>query len=153
MPSYQYRDGELVEVPDLVMSESGDVHDAVNNTLVIESGVSVTTHGVVNGTVSVRRGARLDAVNKVNGTVHVESGAEATFKHSMGGTLHVERGGTATLEASAVALGTMHIEGMLINHGTRGGSVHGAGQVDDREGSTVRPPDETLDDGTVIYRG
>ena len=46
----------------------------------------------------------------------------------------------------------MMIDGTLVNHGTRGVQVQGAGVVDDREGSTVRPPDETLDDGTVTYR-
>jgi hypothetical protein len=47
----------------------------------------------------------------------------------------------------------MHIEGTLINQGTRGVQLHGDGDVEDREGSTVRPPDEVWDDGTVVYNG
>ena len=67
------------------------------------------------------------------------------------GSLNMNRGGVVTLAESAVALGTMRIDGTLSNHGTRGTNVHGAGVIDDREGSTVRPPDETRDDGTAIY--
>lgn len=153
MPSYEYRDGEMIEVPDLVVTESGDLREDVKHTLVIRPGVSLTVHGRVKGTVHVEGGARLDARGDVNGTVHVGPNAEATFHRKMGGTLHIERSGTATLAASAVALGTLHVEGKLVNYGTRGVQVHGGGTVDDREGSTVREPDEKWDDGTAVYYG
>jgi hypothetical protein len=68
------------------------------------------------------------------------------------GTLHVNRSGTATLLPTAVVLGTIHIEGTLINEGTRGVHTYGAGVNDDREGSTVRHLDEIWDDGITIYR-
>lgn len=98
-------------------------------------------------------GATLTAFGDVHGTVHVAANTRATFHRRMGGTLNVGRDGVATLASSAIALGTMNIEGALINHGTRGVQVHGAGVVDDREGSMVRPPDETWQDGTVVYYG
>ena len=66
MPSYDYRDGELVEVPDVVVSESGDLRDDVSRTLVIDPGVTLTTHGRPSGTVAVREGARLDARNDIS---------------------------------------------------------------------------------------
>jgi hypothetical protein len=152
MPSYEYRDGELIEVPDVVVSESGELREDVSRTLVIEPGIILTAHGRLSGSVSVRVGATLDARNDVSGTVNVRANADATFHRAASGTLNISRGGVVTLTKSAVALGTMHVDGTLINYGTRGVNVHGAGFVDDREGSTVRRPDETLDDGTVIYR-
>lgn len=152
MPSYEYRDGELIEVPDVVVSESRELREDVSRTLVIEPGVTLTAHGRLSGTVSVRAGASLDARNDVSGTVNVGANAEATFHRAASGTLNVSRGGIVTVTRSAVALGTMHVDGTLINYGTRGVKVLGAGFVDDREGSTVLRPDETLDDGTVIYR-
>jgi len=153
MPSYDYRDGELVEVPDLVINESGDLHQSVKNTLVIRPGVTLNLHGRVSGTVRVEAGARLIARSDVSGTVNVASTAQATFYERMSGTLHVDRSGVATLAPSSVATGTMHIEGTLVNEGTRGVQVHGSGVVDDREGSTIRQPDETWEDGTMVYYG
>lgn len=153
MPSYEYRDGELVEVPDIVVSESCDLHDDVKQTLVVQSGVILTTHGRISGTVEVQSGANLNARSDVSGTVSVAVSAEATFYGRMSGTLTVSRGGVATLAPSAIALGVMKIDGTLINEGTRGVRVHGTGAVEDREGSTVRPPDEQLGDGTVVYYG
>lgn len=153
MPSYEYRDGEMVEVPEVVVSESGDLHEDVERTLVIRAGVTLGAHGRVNGTVEMQSGATLNAQSDVNGTVNVASNAEATFHRRMGGALNVARDGVAILAPSAIALGTMNIDGTLINHGTRGVQVHGAGVVDDRDGSTVRPPDETWEDDTAVYYG
>ena len=65
MPSYDYRDGELVEVPDLVINESGDLHQSVKNTLVIRPGMTLNLHGRVSGTVRVEAGARLIARSDV----------------------------------------------------------------------------------------
>jgi hypothetical protein len=151
LPSFKYRDGKLVELPDVVVSKSGDLHEDVKQTLVIKTGVTLTVHGSVSGTVEVQPGATLKAQGDVSGTVHVATDAEATLLGRVSGTLKVSRGGVATLAPSAVALGTMSIDGTLINHGTRGVQVHGAGVVDDREGSTVRQPDETWEDGTEVY--
>lgn len=153
MPSYEYRDGELVEVPDIVVSESGDLHEDVKQTLVVESGVMLTTHGRISGTVEIQPGATLNAQSDVSGTVSVAATAEATFHGRMSGTLTVSPGGVATLAPSAIALGVMKIDGTLINEGTRGVRVHGTGAVEDREGSTVCPPDEHREDGTVVYYG
>lgn len=153
MPTYEYQDGEAVEVPDVVVRDSGDLHDDVERTLVLMPGVTLTVHGRVNGTVEVRGGATFNAQSDVNGTVHVASNGQATFHRRMDGTLNVDRGGSAALGPSAVALGTMNIEGTLVNHGTRGVQIRGEGVVDDREGSTVRQPDETWEDGTVVYYG
>lgn len=76
MPSYEHRDGELVEVPDLVINESGDLHQSVKNTLVIQPGVTLNLHGRVSGTVRVEAGGTLIARNDVSGTVNVASTAQ-----------------------------------------------------------------------------
>ncbi|TDE08203.1 hypothetical protein [Jiangella asiatica] len=153
MPSYEYRDGQLVEVPDLIVRTSGDLHEEVHRTLVIASGVELAVHGVISGTVNVQSGAVLDARNDVYGTVNVEPDAQMRVHKHANDTLNVQRGGTITILPSAVALGTIHVEGTLINEGTRGTQVHGAGAIEDREGSSVRPPDETRGDGAVVYYG
>ena len=115
--------------------------------------VTLTLYGRVSGTIQVESGATIIARNGVSGTVHVAASAQATFHNRMSGTLHVHRGGVAELAPSAIATGTMQVEGTLVNHGTRGEQVRGHGVVDDREGSTVRPPDETWEDGTTVYYG
>lgn len=153
MPSYEFRDGEMVEVPDLVIDETTDVHEDVSRTVTITNGATVTVHGSVSGTLNVQQGATLIAEGQVSGTVHVQRGSEATFNAQASGTIHVERGATATLGPSATAFGMMKIDGVLVNHGARGKQVHGSGTVDDREGSTIREPDETWADGTTVYYG
>lgn len=152
MPSYKYVDGRMVEIPDTEITESGTLERDVRNTLIVRPGVQLTITGRVLGTVQVQSGASLNAVGSVSGTVHVEAGARAEFHSRLGGTLHVDRGGVATLSPGAVALGSLSIDGLLINEGTRGTQVRGRGSVDDRDGSRVREPDETTEDGAVIYR-
>jgi len=150
--SFEYRDSRMIEVPDIAVSESQQIDEDVSRTL-IEFGGTVTTNGRVSGTVNVKSGAILDARADVGGTVHIAAGGRAAFHASMGGTLHMEHGGVAALGPSAVALGTIRVEGELIDHGTRGVQVSGGGIIQDLEGSSVRQPDETWDDGTIVYRG
>lgn len=153
MPSYRYENGEMIEVPDTIVNESGELHDDVSATLIVKPNIEVVLHGHVNGTIRIEGGARAEIRGDVGGTVHISRGAEATFYGRMGGTVHVEKGGTATFTSGVVALGTMRVEGVLVNYGTRSIMVSGSGTVDDREGSTVRQPDETHEDGTVVYFG
>jgi hypothetical protein len=153
MPTYEYRNGQMVELPDVVITESGDLHDDVKRTVIVESGVELTTHGKISGTVNVRPDGTLIARGGVGGTVNVSTGARATFHGNLGGTLNVDRGGAAILASSASALGAMNIIGTLDNYGTRGKEVRGSGRVTDHDGSTVREPDETWADGTTVYYG
>ena len=151
-PSYEYRDGEMREVEDVVLTESAVLYEPVSRTVIIEAGAQVTTHGTISGTVEVRDG-QLDAVGPVSGTVNVARGATAHFSSRMSGTLVVRPGGKAHLRPGAVATGTMIIDGVLVNEGTRGVQVSGVGTVEDRAGSAVREPDELWDDGTAVYYG
>lgn len=153
MPSYTYRDGRMIEIPDTVVTEDTEIHDRISNTLVIRPGVKVTTFAPVSGTVRVMSGSTLDARGTVSGTVGLDDGARATFHGKASGTINVDRGAIAQLMPGAVALGILHVEGTLINEGTRGTNVHGRGSVEDRDGSIVRPPSRTLPDGTTIYEG
>lgn len=152
MPSYEYVNGRMVELPDTEITESGTLNGDVRNTLIVRPGIELVATGDINGTVHIQRGAALTATGDVTGTVHVASGARADFHSRLDGTLQVDSGGVATLMTGAVALGSMNIDGLLINHGARGVQVHGQGSVDDREGSRVREPDEITDDGSMIYR-
>lgn len=152
MPSYEYVNGRMVEVPDTVIDKSCELNEPVTRTLVIRPGVRVVSHAEITGTVRVGSGSVLEARNDVSGTISVESGAQATFHKKAGGTLSVARGGSATLLPTAIALGTMNIAGTLVNQGTRGINIKGTGIVEDSEGSTVRHPDETWPDGTMVYR-
>ena len=152
MPSYTYRDGELVEVADTVITESCEIREPATNTVIIRSGAGVTARAKMSGTVMVERGAELVAHSPVTGTVTIDGGARAVFHDRASGTIHVRAGGEARLTATAVALGTMTVDGVLTNEGVRGVQVSGSGEVIDAPGSTVRAPDETWDDGTVVYR-
>lgn len=151
MTSYAYKNGEMVEIPDTVVSEDAEIRGPVNNTLVLRPGVNVTTLAAVSGTVRVMSGATLRAQGPVSGTVSVEDGARAIIHGQAGGTIKIDRGAEVHLLPGAVALGVIRVEGSLINEGVRGANVSGPGNVEDREGSTVRHPDRTLPDGTTVY--
>lgn len=151
MPSYCYHDGQLVEVPDTIITVSCDIREPVRNTLIIRSGARVRTLARISGTLIVERGAFLEAEAPVDGTVDVHSGGSATFLAEVGGTMHVRVGGLATLEHTAQALGSMMIDGVLTNKGVRGVQLSGHGQVIDAPGSTIRTPDETSPDGRQVH--
>jgi hypothetical protein len=152
LASYTYEDGKLVQVPDTVVAESCEISKRVDSTLIIRAGVHVDARARMNGTVVIEPGAVFEAHEPVGGTVEIRDGGLAIFRDRVGGTIHVHRGGRATLSASAVALGTMRVDGVLTNEGTRGTQVTGAGEVIDVPGAVVRQPDETWPDGTVAYR-
>lgn len=153
MPSYTYRDGRMVEVPDTVLTEDSEISHPISNTLVIRPGVTVTTLATVSGTVHAMPGSTLDARGAVTGTVSAEAGARVIVHKAASGTINVESGAVVHLMPGAVALGVLHVEGTFINEGTRGANVSGGGEIEDREGSAVRHPDRTLSDGTTIYEG
>lgn len=153
MPSYEYRNGQMVPVEDVVISESGDLHENIDRTLVIENEATVTSHGAINGTVQLTPGTTFDARGTINGTVNVQREATATFHAGLNGTLNVSQGGVARIAPTGVSLGTKHIDGTLINEGVRGVQVSGSGTVEDLPGFIVRQPNEVSPDGGVIYRG
>lgn len=152
MPSYTYRDGRMVQIPDTVITEDTELRGMVTNTVIVRGPATATVLGSLNGTVSVEAGATLIAHGSVSGTLNVASGGTAIFHTATHGTLHVSAGAVAHLLPGASALGTMRIEGILINEGVRGTNVGGSGVVEDRPGSRVRQPDGTLPDGTTIYK-
>lgn len=152
MPSYVYRNGDMVEVPDTTVTESCEIHESVTNMLIVQAGATVTAHSSISGTVNLERGSRLEVRGPVNGTVVISSGARATFYDRVGGTVHVHADAEAVLAPGAAALGTLKVEGLLTNEGVRGIQVSGSGRVVDAPGSEVRQPDERWSDGTVVYR-
>lgn len=152
MTSYTYKDGEMIEIPDTVVSEDTEIREPVNNTLVLRPGVNVTTLAAVNGTVRVMVGATLQARGPVSGTLSVEDGARALIHGRAGGTIKIDRGAEVRLLPGAVALGVIRVDGSLINEGVRGVNVSGSGTVEDRAGSTVRSPDRTLPNGATVYK-
>jgi hypothetical protein len=132
VPSYTYRDGELIETPDTEISTDTVLTRRITETVHVSNGAHVVLTGPATGTVNVVSGEL--TANEVTGTVHVGRGSKATFEWCMSGTLHVDQGGTAVIGPRATALGTMHIDGTLINEGTRGVIVQGSGVIDDRPG-------------------
>jgi len=153
MPSYTYRNGQMIEIPDTVVSKDTEIRESISNTHIIRPGIYVTTFAAISGTVRVMSGATLVAKASVSGTVDVENGARAVFHGRASGTIKVDRGAEVHLMRGSVALGFIQVDGTLINEGIRGVNVSGPGRVDDREGPTVRRPDRTLPDGTTVYEG
>lgn len=151
MTSFELQDGQLRQVPDQVISESGVFEQDVAQTLRIAPGIRVATTGTLNGTVHVGEEAEWIAAGDVNGAVEIASGATAVFQRRATGTISILRGASATFGPDCVALGMIHVEGALINEGTRGVNVHGPGTVSDLPGSQVRQPDEVWPDGTTFY--
>lgn len=151
MTSYTYRDGTMIEVPDTIANEDTEIHEPVENTLVIRPGVAVVSYARISGTIVVMTGATLDARGPVSGTVTIQDEAHATFHSTASGTIKVSGGAVMHLRPESIALGVLKVEGTLINEGTRGPNVTGQGVVDDRIGSIVRRPDRTLRDGTTVY--
>lgn len=79
------RDGKIVEVADFAFSPSGDLHENIQRTLIVEAAVTLTVYGRVSGTVTIRSDATLIACSDVCGTVHVGPSAAATFHRSRAG--------------------------------------------------------------------
>lgn len=152
MPSYEYRNGRRVELEDLVVSVSQDLHETINCSLRVQAGAILSSYGTINGSIDLELGAQLHAFGPINGTLYVRDGAEVVIHRALNGSAVICSGGTLHIEQAASAMGSLQIEGTLINSGTRSDTVSGSGRILDREGSTVRRPDEIRPDGTRIFR-
>lgn len=151
MPSYKIVNGAQVEVSDTVVSDDATVEDELSNVVIVRNGAELIARARITGSVVVERGGRLLAFEDVTGTVSLQEGSEAEFHAGLGGALHVSRRATALLKPDAVALGSLNVDGTLVNEGTRGRTVNGDGRVDDLPGSTVRQPDAVDGDMEIYY--
>lgn len=74
------------------------------------------------------------------GSIHVGRGATLTILKHHQGALHVYSGGVVNISPSGSCQGSVHVDGLLINEGSRGGPSSGEGEIRDRSGSQVIQP-------------
>ncbi|MFJ3384763.1 MULTISPECIES: hypothetical protein [unclassified Curtobacterium] len=101
------------------MDADATLTEPITQTVIVTNAATATARARVSGTVNVEDGVFV-ALATVSGTVHVAAGSMAVFADQMSGTLHLASGGSARILPGASALGTMHIDGHLLDEGERG---------------------------------
>jgi hypothetical protein len=129
-----------------VLSEDTELRGVINNGVVVDAGAVVRVLGTLNGSVSVKSGTVLND-GTVNGSVHLASGTEVRVAGVLSGSTHIAEGGTAVVLRAGSLRGSLHNDGLLINDGTRGGTVQGSGSIEDRPGASVKQPNYMSADG------
>jgi hypothetical protein len=127
------------QIPDLVV-EADDVITKHVGGIVVRNGAALLLVGPHQGSLHVEGGASARLDGSQQGSVHVAAGARVVVAGSQQGSIHVERGGVVEVEANGRAQGSLHIDGLFINSGTRGGSTHVTGEIRDLPGSRVVQP-------------
>lgn len=153
MPTYEYQaGGTRVQIQDLVIHESSDLHTDQNRSVVVRSpGTCANFYATINGSVAVEDGAELHVFGVINGSVHVGPGSATIVHKRLNGSVHVSRTAEVRIAPGGIHAGSIHCDGVYVNEGTRGGTQSGFGDVVDAPGSTVRPPDEVTGDGARTY--
>lgn len=152
MPSYEFRNGRKIEIPETILDKSGDFVGTHNNSVIVRGmGTHVASRATINGTLTVSDGVTFENFGTVNGTVNVASGANYVVHGAQNGTSHVEHGGKLRVAPGGMLMGIASGEGELVNEGTRASTSTYVRRIVDAPGSRVRQPDEVDGDGTTYF--
>jgi hypothetical protein len=116
----------------------------------VSPGVRLTVRGTIQGSVSVASDAAVVVPGTIQGSVSVSPGAVVEVSGSIQGSVHIDRGGLVRVLPSGSLRGSLYVDGAVDNQGARGGTVAGAGTIDDQPGSRVVQP--SVVDGVHIYQ-
>lgn len=108
--------------------------------IIVRPGVSFRLTGSHQGSLTLERGASGVIAGRHQGSVRVEQGATLTIESRQQGSLHIATGGVAMITRSGASQGSVHVDGVLINEGARGGSESGGGEIRDVPGCRVVQP-------------
>ncbi len=119
-------------------------------TIEVEAGATLRVVGDQHGTVHLHSDSQLVVTGQIHGTLHLAPGSSALIEGAQHGTVHVSRGSLVEVAPGGILAGTLHIDGLVRNGGTRGGAVRGSGELGDLPGSSVKRP--VTRDGVSYYQ-
>lgn len=145
---FDFSDGR--RVPPTLIDGTRDLTGTHNGSVYVGPGAHLVLSGTLNGSLSVEPSGEVDVVGIHNGSLSVaRSGTVRVFGRS-NGSVHVELGGIVHVARGARLAGALHIEGLVVNQGERGGPLSGSGEVRDEPGSSVKQP--VVRNGTSYYQ-
>jgi len=139
----------------IIFPESIDVAEdrslsvTTTGAITVYEGATLVHSGIHNGSISVKSGAAVIIEGSHNGSLRIEPDGYATVSGSQMGSVHVERRGMFSLTSTGRHGGSIHNDGVYVNEGLRGGTVHGIPPTD-RLGGRVKQPDKIVD-GNSYY--
>ena len=145
--SFDITDGR--RVPPKVVHETETLRGTHQGSIHVQRGAVLTISGTHQGSLHLESGAQVVIVGQHQGSLHVAFDAAATIHGSQQGSTHVDQGGEVTVDRSGRLAGSLHNEGVVRNEGARGGTVSGAGLLEDLPGSTIKQPQ--MRDGMTVY--
>lgn len=135
--SEEWVDGRQVDP--LVLNEDTSVSEH-RGSIIVRPGVSMRLAGSHEGSLTLEGGPSGVIAGRHQGSVRVEQGATLTVESHQQGSFHITTGGVVTITRSGASQGSVHVDGVLINEGARGGSESGSGEIRDVPGCRVAQP-------------
>lgn len=139
----------MIQPTPLHISEDGVFVGTHQGGVVVAANVTWRLEGTIQGSLRLGNGAVVEIYGSHQGSLHVSAGAKVIVHSTQQGSSHVAAGGLVEVMRTGRLAGSLHVEGLIINRGERGGSVHGNGQVEDEDGGRVRQPTRYIDGGAV----
>lgn len=103
-----------------------------------------------NGSLAFQSGTAGSIDGASNGSLHVAAGAVVEIRGAQNGSTHVAAGGVVRVGPTGSLAGSLHVDGLVENRGTRGGAVYPAdADVRDLDGGTVKRAQ--MRDGAAYY--
>lgn len=135
--SEDWVDGRRVEP--LVVDTAATVSDHRGG-IIVRPGASFRLTGTLQGSLTLETGAVGVVAGEHQGSIHVADKATLTIESRQQGSLHIATGGVVTIARSGSSQGSVHVDGLLLNEGARGGSTSGSGEIRDVPGCRVVQP-------------
>lgn len=136
--------------PPLVIEEAHALQGSHQGSVCVHEGAHLDLLGTQNGSVSLRPNSTVALIGTHNGSLHVSEGSRVEITGAQNGSVHVDAGGTVLVGPTGKLAGSLHVDGVILNEGIRGGSVHGPGEVRDVNGGRVKQP--VVENGMSVYR-
>lgn len=128
------------ERPPLIIERDDHLTGTHDGTVCVHAGASLVISGKQRGTTTFRTGSSGTVTGAILGTLHLASGAVVAIEGTLSGSVHVERGAVLRVEPGGKLAGSLRVDGLVENRGTRGGAVSGTGDVHDVDGGQVKQP-------------
>lgn len=135
MTTVLQKDTRSAHIAPQLLSGDESLHENDTGILVY---TSVTIEGVQRGAVHVEAGAFAQIRGTLEGSRYVGRKASVRVWGNPRGAVRIARGGTVVIGRTGHVTCTVHVDGLLDNHGERSGLVRGTGSIRDHAGSTGR---------------
>jgi len=134
--------------PEKIVRSSETISGVFIGSVTVRNNSELTIEGAIQGSLSVESG-KVIINGKQQGSVNISAGSYLINNGAIEGSVNIELDAILENLSNSKLAGSLNVSGTLNNYGSRGGTVSGAGTINDLPGSVVKQP--TVIHGVSVY--